>query len=152
MNRREMLFTSGGAIVALGAGDNANSAESQSVEAAKAVIRDHESKGHVGNIDEIVTNMSEEIVLFAPGSELVQGIESFRNFYQSILDMGVQEFRHDYSGHDVQGEAVILYGVARGTLTAPDSDPAPFANNFLIVLRPEHGRYKIWRAAFAPNA
>ena len=129
-----------------------NRADSEIVESAKAVIRDHELKAQGGNLDEIVVNVSEEIVLFAPGAELVQGVESFRAFYQSLLEMGEWEFQHQYSGHDVQGEMVIVYGVARGTLTAPDSEPAAFANNFLIVLRPENGRFKIWRGAFAPNA
>ena len=151
MNRREMLLTSGGFMAAAGVADAANSAEDRIVESAKAMIRNHESKAERGDIDEVVTNISREIVLFAPGARLVQGIDSFRDFYQSILDMGMWSFRHDYSGHDVEGEAVILYGVARGTLKAADQDPEPFANNFLIVARPEDGRFKIWRAAFAPN-
>ena len=116
------------------------------------MIRDHELKVQGGKLDEIVKNISEEVVLFAPGAELVQGIESFREFYQSLLEMGEFEFQHEYSGHDVQGESVIVYGVARGTLATPDSEPAAFANNFLIVLKPENGRFKIWRGAFAPNA
>jgi len=152
MNRREILLTSGGFFAALGASSTAKSADPAVVESAKAVIRDHELKAQGGKLDEIVSNISEEIVLFAPGAELVQGIESFRAFYQSFLEMGEWKFQHDYSGHDVQGEAVIVYGVARGTLTAPDTEPAPFANNFLLVLRPENGRFKIWRGAFAPNA
>lgn len=152
MNRREILLTSGGLLATLGASSEANSADPDTVAAAKAVVRDHEIKAKGGKLDEIVSNFSDEVVLFAPGAELVQGLESFRAFYQSFLEMGTWDYRHDYLGHDVQGEAVILYGVARGTLTPPDFEPTPFANNFLIVLRPENGRLKVWRGAFAPSA
>jgi ketosteroid isomerase-like protein len=152
MNRREILLTSGGFFAAFGASSVAHSTDQNIVQSAKAVIRDHELKAQSGDLDEIVSNFSDEIVLFAPGAELVQGSESFRSFYQSLLGLGEWEFKHDYSGHDVQGESVIVYGVARGTLTAPESEPAPIANNFLLVLRPESGRFKIWRGAFAPIA
>jgi len=153
MKRRDVLISSGGFLAALTAGsDSASLTEPDVVNSAKAVIRDHESKARGGVLDEVVSNVAKDIVLFAPGAELVQGIESFRTFYQSILDMGVWEFRHDYSGHDVQGEAVIVFGVARGTLTAPNMEPAPFENNFLIALKPEDSRFKIWRGAFAPNS
>ena len=152
MNRREILLKSGGFLAALGTVSVASSSGSDIVESAKAVIRDHELKANGGKLNEIVSNFSEDIVLFAPGAELVQGIESFRTFYQSLLEMGEWEFKHDYSGHDVQGESVIVYGVAHGTLRTPETEPTPFANNFLLVLRPENGHFKIWRGAFAPNA
>lgn len=152
MNRREILLTTGGFFAAFGASGVAHSSDQDIVQSAKAVIQDHELKAQIGDLDEIVSNFSADVVLFAPGAELVQGTESFRRFYQSLLKMGEWEFKHDYSGHDVQGESVIVYGVARGTLTAPESEPAPIANNFLLVLRPEGGRFKIWRGAFAPIA
>lgn len=152
MNRRQLLIASGAVAATLSASKESASADTELVEAAKAVIRDHENKAHGGDLDEIVTNIASDIVLFAPGAELVQGIPSFRDFYQTFLDMGTWEFRHEYSGHDVEGESVITYGVAHGTLTAPENELVEFANNFMLVLKPENGRFKIWRGAFAPNA
>ena len=129
------------------------SASSSTVDAAKAVVADHEEKAERGVLDDIAQNFSDEIVLFAPGMEMVQGIDSFKAFYESLLAMGTWRFGHEYFGHDTADDTVILYGVARGTLEGVEAaDPVSFANNFLLVLKPEDGRYKIWRCAFAPNA
>lgn len=152
MNRRKMMITSGGFLATLPVAGHAFSSDSHIVETAKAVIKDHEDKTHIGNLDEIVINIADDVVLFAPGIQLVQGIESFRGFYASLLEMGTWTFNHDYSGHDVQGDSVIVYGVARGNLKVPEGEATPIANNFLIVVRPISGQFKIWRAAFAPIA
>ena len=152
MNRRDILLGSA-ALAAAGVTAETSVAATSSVDEAKAVVADHEAKAESGVLDDIALNFSKEIVLFAPGMEMVQGIDSFKVFYQSLLEMGTWKFGHDYYGHDADGETVILYGVARGTLeTSNGEEPVSFANNFLLVLKPEDGQYKIWRCAFAPNA
>lgn len=125
--------------------------ESDIVESAKAVVHDHELKTKAAVVDEILLNFADDVVLIAPGSHLVQGSESLRSFYGSLLDMGSWEFTHDYSGHDVEGDSVILHGIARGSLTAPSSEPVAFSNNFLLILRKDSSGFKIWRGAFAPS-
>ena len=157
MNRRKMMLNAGGSFFALGTAGVATSAtpelsDSEAIESAKSVIRDHEEKFRSGDLDRVLTNISDEIVLFAPGSKLVEGTESFRELYTPMLEMGDWDFVHHYAGADVQGEAVVLYGVSKGTLTPPDQELSHFENNFLLVLKPEDGQYKIWRGAFAPNS
>jgi ketosteroid isomerase-like protein len=157
MNRRKMMLGTSGTLFALAATNATNSApadvsDSEAIESAKAIIQDHEAKFRDGNLDRIMLNVSNEIILFAPGAKLVEGVESFRELYQPMLDMGTWDFVHHYAGADVQGEAVILYGVSKGTLTPTDEEPSRFENNFLLVLKPEDGQYKVWRGAFAPNS
>ena len=152
MNRRDLLFGTA-ALAAAGVATKSSVAAPSPVDAAKAVVADHEAKAESGVLDDIAKNFSKEIVLFAPGMQMVQGIDAFKVFYQSLLDMGTWKFGHDYLGHDADGETVILYGVARGTLEGSNGEePVSFANNFLLVMKPEDGQYKIRRCAFAPNA
>ena len=124
----------------------------EAIESAKSVIRDHEAKFRDGDLDRIMLNVSDEIVLFATGAKVVEGAKSFKELYQQLLEMGDWDFVHHYAGADVQGEAVILYGVSKGSLTPPDEESSQFENNFLLVLRPENEQYKVWRGAFAPNS
>ena len=123
------------------------------IAAAQDVIRSHEQFAKASNLDGVMSNVADDIVLLAPGMPLVQGATAFRDTYRGFFEMGQWDFRHDYTGTAVAGDAVILHGVARGTLTPAGGQPGPFANNFILMLKPgPDGRFKVWRAAFAPSA
>jgi ketosteroid isomerase-like protein len=126
--------------------------KSFAVEQAKAVLASHEELVRSGNLDGIVENMSEDIVALTPEAPLVVGREATRQLYVGMLGMGVWDMTHHYDGADVAGDLVILYGVARGSLTPEGGVASEFANNFILTLRKEtDGNYRVWRAAFAPN-
>ena len=118
---------------------------------AKDVVASHEREAMAGNLDGVVGNAAQDIVVLAAGAPLVQGRDAFQEFYGHMLEAGSVEFTHDYSGAEVVGEAVVLYGVAGGTLTPPEGQTVPMQNNFLMVLKPDStGAMKLWRVAFAP--
>lgn len=120
---------------------------------AKAVITNHEQVAMAGDLDGVMANAAPDVVVLAPGSPLIEGIEAMREFYGGLLSAGSVEFSHDYSGAAVVGDAVVLHGVARGTVTPPDAPPMPIENNFLMVLKPNaEGIMKVWRLAFGPPA
>lgn len=122
------------------------------IDEARAVVTSHEEYSRSGDLDGVVSNAAEDIVMFAPDTPLIQGKDAFRSFYESLLGMGRWDFRHEYHGGEVSGDTVFLHGVARGTITPPAGDAAPFANNFFLVLKRVDGKFKVWRAAFAPAA
>jgi len=121
------------------------------IASAKDVVTNHESEAMAGNLDGIVANAAEDIVVLAAGAPLVLGRDALREFYEPLLQAASVEFRHEYSGAEVIGDAVVLYGVSRGTMTPRDGMPAPMVNNFLMILKPDaSGVMKLWRVAFAP--
>ena len=125
---------------------------SAAVEQAKAVLASHEALVRSADLDGILQNMSEDVVALAPDAPLVVGREATRQLYVGMLGMGVWDMTHHYDGADVVGDLVILYGVARGSLTPEGGVAAEFANNFILTLRKEtDGNYRVWRAAFAPS-
>lgn len=66
--------------------------------------------------------------------------------------MGRWDFEHDYSGAEVVGDVVILYGVARGTLIPNEGEPSPLENNFLLILKHNGSSFKVWRGRFGPTS
>jgi len=123
------------------------------VAAAKDVIAAHEGFAAAADLDQVMTNFADDIVVLVPNTPLVRGREAFREFYRGILAQGRWEFRHEYQGAVATGDAVILDGVARGTLTAAGGQRSPFANNFLIILRRQaDGRFRIAYVSFAPDS
>jgi ketosteroid isomerase-like protein len=123
-----------------------------SIEEAKAVVRDHEELTAAADLEGILTNMDTEVTFLAPDAPLVEGVEAVRGLYEAILGMADWKFRHDYSHESESGDLVFLHGVARGTMTPRGQEPAPISNNFMITMRRDSdGRYRIWRAAFAPS-
>jgi len=122
------------------------------VAAAKQVVASHEDYARAGDLDGVMTNVHPDVIVLTSGVPLLVGTEAFRAFYAQLLSMGRWDFSHDYAGEEVLGELVELSGLARGTLTSSDGTASPFANNFLIQLRPgADGRLKIWRASFASS-
>ena len=125
----------------------------QSVEEAKAVVKSHEESAKAGNLEGVVGNMAEDVVGMVPDMPLIKGKDAFRVFYANAFKMGKMEFTHEYHGAEVEGDIVILYGFAQGTLTRPDTTMVPMANNFLMVLKADSDTtMKIWRMAYVPTA
>ncbi|HJN94696.1 MAG: hypothetical protein CMQ15_01380 [Gammaproteobacteria bacterium] len=116
---------------------------------AKVLIADHEMKASEGDLDSIVINFAQDIVMLAADAPLVVGIDAFREFYAGLLQTGKLIFTHDYTGAEVMGDSVVLYGVARGTIEPVSGDVESFANNFIITVKQTSNGLKIWRAAFA---
>ena len=122
------------------------------IEEAKKIVASHERFTAARDIPGILSNMAEDVVFLAPDTPLIEGHDAVRGLYEALFGMGDWEFGHDYAGASESGDLVLLHGVARGTLTPPDQDPSPFANNFMITTRRNtSGGMKILRAAFAPS-
>ena len=122
------------------------------IEQAKAVVAAHEELVREGDLDGMLENFAEDVVVLAADAPLVVGKGSVRDLYTNLMAMGIWEFGHDYLGAEEVGNLVILHGVARGTLTPPDGGGSSVSNNFLHVFkRDADGRWRIWRAAFAPS-
>ncbi len=118
---------------------------------AKAVIQSHEEFAKAGDLDGVMTNIADGVVMLTAGASLIEGKEALREFYGGLLAAGRLDFGHDYSGAEVLGDAVVLHGVSRGTVTSPEGEVTSFTNNFIHVLRREaDGKLRAWRAAFAP--
>jgi ketosteroid isomerase-like protein len=127
------------------------SAADEIIAGAKKVVASHEREAMAGNLDGLVANAAEDIVVVVPGAPLVLGRDDFREFYGALLEAGSVEFKHEYAGSEVVGDAVVLHGVSGGTMTPTDGTPIPVENNFLLILKPdESGAMKLWRGAFAP--
>lgn len=121
---------------------------------AKGVVSSHEEFAMAGNLDGVMSNMADDIVVVASGVPLVNGKAAFRDFYAGMMASGSQEFGHDYNGGEAIGDdVVVLHGVSRGTLTTNEGLVSEFSNNFVHVLRrAEDGRFRLWRATFAPDS
>jgi ketosteroid isomerase-like protein len=120
---------------------------------AKAVLAAHEDAVKAADLESIVANAAEDVVVLVPGAPLIEGRDAVRAFYQQLLAAGSGEFKHEYSGQEVIGDAVVLHGVARGVMPGPDGEALPFANNFILVMKKDGaGKMKFWRVAFAPSA
>ena len=102
---------------------------------AKEVVVSDERFAAAADLDRVMSNFADDIVVLVPDTPLVRGREALREFYRGILAQGRWEFGHDYEGAVATGDAVILHGVARGTLTPPGGQPSEFANNLLLILR-----------------
>ena len=122
------------------------------IDQARAIIRSHEVYMAAGDLDGVMSNMAEDVVMLAPDSPLIEGKDAMRAVYTSFIAMGRWEFGHDYSGAEVIGDFVMLHGIARGSMTPPEGEPVPMANNFMLTLRRDDtGTFRMWRAAFAPS-
>ena len=121
-------------------------------EQAKAVVASHEEFVRTANLDAIIGNMADDVVALAPDAPLVVGRDATRLLYEGMLSMGEWDFTHDYNGCEVLGDLVVFHGVGRGTLTPGGGVPSAFANNFILTMKKEaDGKYRFWRAAFAPS-
>jgi steroid delta-isomerase-like uncharacterized protein len=140
--------------ITAGPGSASSSPESDVISEAKGVVTSHEDFAMGGDLDGVMSNMTDDIVVLAGGVPLIDGKEEFRDFYAGLMASGSQEFGHDYTGGEAIGDdAVVLHGVSRGTLTTNEGVVSEFSNNFVHVLRrAEDGRFKFWRATFAPDS
>jgi ketosteroid isomerase-like protein len=122
------------------------------IEQVKAVVQSHEEYAAAGDVDGVISNMAPDVVVLAPDSPLVEGEKAVRALYEALFSMGSWRFGHDYSGAEEVEGLVVLYGVARGSMTPPGGEPDTFANNFMITARRDDcDRYRIWRVAFGPS-
>ena len=121
---------------------------------AKDVVTSHESLAMAGDLDGVMSNMADDIVVLAYGFPLLDGKAAFRDFYAGMMAGGRMKFGHDYTGEDAIGDDVVLLrGVSRGTMTTDEGEVSEFSNNFVHILRRGNdGRFKLWRAAFAPDS
>ncbi|HVS30578.1 MAG TPA: nuclear transport factor 2 family protein [Thermoanaerobaculia bacterium] len=120
---------------------------------AKAVIESHEKLARAGDLQGIMTNIAEDVVALAPDTPLIKGKAAFREVYAGYLKGGTFDFRHDFEGAEIVGETVVVHGVARGNFIPVAGQPAPFANNFVLVLkRQPTGKFQFWRIAFGPSS
>ena len=123
------------------------------ITAAKAVVASHERFAAAADLDRVMSNVADDVVVRVPNAPLVRGWAAFRELYRGMLALGRWEFGHDYEGAVAAGDAVILDGVARGTLAPKGGQSSKFANNFLIVLRKQSdGKFRFSRIAFAPSS
>lgn len=95
-----------------------------SVEDAREVIRSHEAYTGAGDLDGVMSNAADDLVVLVPDAPLIEGKDAFREFYSGPLAMGRWEFVHEYDGAAVTGDAVVLHGVARGTVHRPGASQA----------------------------
>jgi len=129
-----------------------NISPTSAIDEAKAVVQSHEGFARSGDLDGIMSNAAEDIVVLAADTPLVQGKAAFRDVYAGYLKAGTFDFRHDYEGAEVVGDTVLLHGVARGNFIQSNGQTAPFANNFILVLKRQlSGKFQFWRIAFAPS-
>ena len=121
---------------------------------AKDVVTSHENLAMAGDLDGVMTNIADDVAVLAYGVPLIEGNTAFREFYSGLMTAGDMEFGHDYSGADAIGDdVVVLRGVSRGSMTTSDGEKSEFSNNFVHILRRSaDGRFKMWRAAFAPDS
>ena len=120
---------------------------------AIALIEEHERLFESGDLDADMINFADDIAVLALDAPVLEGKSAVRDFYVNLMEMGTWSFRHNYSGADVAGDCVFLYGVAHGTHTPANGDAQfSFANNFLIVVRKIERNLRVWRAAFMPGA
>ena len=133
---------------------SSNSMASDAVAEAKEVVTSHEHYAMAGDLDGVMSNTADDIVVLAAGAPLIEGKSAFREFYAGLMALGDQEFGHDYTGEEAIGEdLVVLHGVSRGSFTSADGAVSRFSNNFVHVLRRGNdGKFKIWRASFAPDS
>ena len=127
---------------------------SDAISEAKDVVTSHEQFAMANDLDGVMSNMADTIVVLAYAVPLIDGKSAFREFYAGLMASGRMVFEHDYTGEEAIGEdVVVLHGVSRGTLTTSDGTVSEFSNNFVHVLRrAENGKFKFWRATFAPDA
>ena len=122
------------------------------IDQAKAVVRSHEGLVADGHLEGILSNMDADVVILAPESPLVGGLEAVRGLYAGLLAMGSWDFGHDYVAASEGGDFVFLHGVARGSMTSPEGEATAMSNNFMITMRRDaEGRFRFWRVAFAPS-
>ena len=119
------------------------------ISSAKALIADHERRAGEGDLDRIVVNFARDVVMLAADAPLVVGMDAFREFYAGLLQTGKLCFTHDYTGAEVIGDSVVLYGVARGTIEPVEGELEVFTNNFIITVKQTSEGPKIWRADLA---
>jgi ketosteroid isomerase-like protein len=123
------------------------------IEDAKAVAKSHEELAKAGDLEGIMNNFADDYVGLVPGMPFIKGKDALRKFYGSVLSTGRSEFVHEYEGAEIVGDAVILHGIGRGTLTKADSSVDRFANNFILILKYQSdGKMKMWRGTFAPSS
>jgi uncharacterized protein (TIGR02246 family) len=123
------------------------------VEDAKAVVKSHEEFSKAGKLDDIMSNFADDGVFLTAGMPLIKGKDAIRQFYAGMLTMGKVEFTHQYDGAEIVGDAVVLHGIAKGTMTKPDSTVIQLANNFIMTLKyQQDGKMRFWRVAGAPNS
>ena len=122
------------------------------LEEAKAVITSHERYVKAGDLNGVMGNIADDVVVLTPDTLLVKGTQAFRGFYTWTLSWGRWDIVHQYEGADVSGDAAVVYGLVRSTLTQQNGTVTNFSNNFLMILRyQEDGRMKFWRIAYAPG-
>lgn len=122
------------------------------IDEAKAVVRSHEAFLRVADLDGLMSNVADDVVVLNADTPLIKGKVAFRDFAASLLQIGGVDLGHDYEGAEVVGDAVVLHGVARGTLTPATGQATRFANNFIDILkRQPDGKFRLWRIAFASS-
>ncbi len=127
---------------------------SDAISEAKDIVASHEIFAMANDLDGVMSNMAEDVVVLTYGMPLIVGKPAFREFYAGLMASGRLDFDHGYSGQEaISDDVVELHGVSRGTFTSSDGAVTEFSNNFVHILRrQEDGKFKFWRATFAPDS
>lgn len=123
------------------------------IDAVKAMITSHEDFTRDGDLEGVLSNSTDDVVIIAPGAPPIIGIDAYRDFEEAYLAAWHTDFVHDYAGISVEGETVVAYGIANGTMTPTNGgETIRFSNNFMLVARRQKGGgYKFAYVAFAPG-
>jgi ketosteroid isomerase-like protein len=97
-----------------------------------------------------MSNFADDAVVLAPNAPLQVGKAAVRSMYAAVLKASPAKGEHQYEGGVALGGLVVLHGVFRVPANPQAQTPA-LANNFILTLRRgSDGKYRFWRAAFAP--
>lgn len=93
-----------------------------------------------GDLDGIVSLMSEDSVLIMPGSEPVVGLDAIRAATREMLESGDQvSWRSDFAAVAPSGDMAYDYGTAVTTL----ADGNTVEGNYLVVWVRDDGEWKV---------
>lgn len=112
---------------------------SKDIRTADDVFEKHFQEGNSAAIAELYTI---DGMLFPTGSDIIQGKELIRDFWQGAMNMGIKEAKLDIVEANLQGDSVIEVG--RYQLKGAGGEVMDWGK-YLVVWKQEQGRWKLHR-------
>ena len=112
---------------------------SKDIRMADDVFEKYFREGNAASISELYTT---EGMLLPTGSDIIQGKEAIRDFWQGAMNMGIKEAKLDILEVDLQGDSVIETG--RYQLKGAGGE-AMDSGKYIVIWKQEQGHWKLHR-------
>ena len=106
---------------------------------------------NTGELDKVISYYTEDAILIPSGSSDIVGKNAIREHYRNLFATSALQLKAS-ANEIIDGELSIIRGNITGNIISKtDSSAAPVNDKYLMLLKKESGKWKIYRLMWSRN-